>query len=444
MSVEALPCAWYGRKSVVKDDKDAESILVQRMKCDEYCATRQPEPWLIVPELVYVDEGISASKGLYRPDFIRLISDIESGKVRRLVVREQARLSREDLELLLFLRTVTKYDVEVRDSHGREIKNDLQTKVKAMVDTDYAASVRQNAIEHQEYVAASGRAPGTAQRPYGYTKNYASVVEDEAKVLREMADRVLAGEPLYSIAKDLNARGVLKYTGNTWKTQDISKLLKRSENARIRTYKGEEFPNGQWPAIFDEDMYRRLRTALDTNEPFSTDTKVKYLLSGILVCGLCGVPLSAKNPSYWCNPNRGGCGKIVRNMLAVDEYMIRRTYEHIRRLPSPNADHTPVNETQEKTEKLQQERVDTLQARKDGVITLKDMAALVQDIDAKIKDLQRQAAQTYVKIPVDTADEFLNSGRDKQRAVIKRLYPMVGVNPTGRKGLRFHPDQLEF
>ncbi|MCG3754682.1 recombinase family protein [Amycolatopsis sp. Poz14] len=442
MSEEALPCAWYGRKSVVKDDKDADSIEVQRMKCDQYCETREPERWVITAE--YVDEGISASKGLYRPGFMRLIADIESGAVKRVVVREQARLSRDDLELLLFLRTVKAHEVEVRDASGREIKNDLHTKLKALVDTDYADSVKKNSTEHQEWVAVTGRPPGTGKRPYGYTKNYASVVEEEAEVIREMAKRVLAGDALYTIAKDLNERGTLKYTGNTWKTQDISLILKRSENARIRTYKGVEYPNGQWDEIYDEDTYRKLRLVLDENEPFSRNTKVKYLLTGVLACGLCGVLLSAKTDRYWCNPNRGGCGKVTRNMKAVDDYMIRLTYEHIKRLPKPNAEPVKEDTTQQEIELLQQERADTVQAKKDGVITLKDMSELVRDIDFKLKELQKHAAQTALTIPVDTAEEFLNSDTDRKRSVIKRIYGVVGLNPTGRKGKRFHPSQLEF
>ena len=50
---------------------------------------------------------------------------------------------------------------------------------------------------------------GWSLRPYGYDRidGRAVLVEDEAKVLREAADRVLAGQATYAVVKDFNARG---------------------------------------------------------------------------------------------------------------------------------------------------------------------------------------------------------------------------------------------
>ncbi|WP_410657859.1 recombinase family protein [Amycolatopsis sp. lyj-112] len=440
MSEEYEECGAYYRKSVVKDgDKEVESIDVQRMKCTDYGASREPIPWKIVTE--YIDEGISASKGLYRPDFMRMMQDIEAGTLKRLVVREQARLSREDFELHVFLRAVKKHEVEVRDASGREIKGDLLTKIKAAVDTDYADQVKKNSTEHQEYIAVTGKPPGTGHRPYGYTKNYANVIEAEAEVIRECVKRVTAGEKLYNIVKDLNKREIYKYSGKPWKSQDLSKVLNRSANAAIRTYKGEE-SKGQWPKIIEPEEYRDVKAILDKNEPYSETTARKHLLVGILVCGVCGVKLSAKNPSYWCNPNRGGCGKIVRNMKALDDYMIRRTYEHIKKLPKPS-DEPKQDDTETKIEKLEKEREELRETRSEVGMSFKDFHYFATEIDNKIKALRKQQVKT-MPLPVDDAQSFLKAGTDKKRDTIRRLYPVVGVLPTGKRGRRFNPDQLEF
>jgi len=435
----AEPWWLYLRKSVVKDDKDAESINIQRERCTKYV---ESVGGYVAGE--FVDEGISASKGLERPDFNRMLRGIDDGTVKRLCVREQARISREAVELFVFLRQIEKAETVVRDSYGHEIKNDILTQIKGLFDADYARSVKRNSTERQESIAASGKPPGTGHRPYGYEKNYAAVIEEEAKVIRECAERVIAGETLYSIVKDLNKRGIRKYTGKTWKSQDLSKVLGRSENAGIRTYKGEETAKGSWPTILDEKTYRKVKEQLAKNTAYSTTTARKYLLSGILVCSLCGVKLSAKNPSYWCNPNRGGCGKVTRNLKAVDDYMLRRTYEYIKRLPKPSDE--PANakdDTEEKIAKLDADREEIMQAKKDGEISFRDWRELVADIDAK-KTALRKEQNKHEPLPVDDAQAFLEASIDKQRDTIRRIYPVVGVKPTGKKGTRFNPDQLDF
>lgn len=433
--VPMLEAATYLRKSVVKNDKDAESIDVQRVN-----NTKQAQSlgWTITRE--YVDEGISASKGLKRPAFNELIDNIENGNVKRVIVRDQARISRDELELLLFLKTINKHAVEVRDAYGVEIKNDLQTKVQNLVNADYVLQVSRNATQKKQENAAKGKRPGTGHRPYGYEKNYADIIPEEAKVIRGCAKRLLSGETLYGIVKDLNNRGILKYSGKTWKSQDLSKVLGRPENAALRSYKGEIVAKGDWPAILDEATYYKLAEKLEGNKAYSTTTVRKWLLSGILVCDLCGVKLSAKKPSYWCNPNRNGCGKIVRNMKALDDYMIRRVYEAIKLMPKVSDNKS--DDTAEKIEALQQERDETVQAKKDGLISLKDMADLVNAIDVKMKDL-RKTQNTREKLPVDDAESFLNATTDVKRATIARIYPVVGVKPVGR-GKKFNPDQLAF
>lgn len=440
-----LECGTYLRKSVVKDDKDAESIQVQWVNNTAFA---EKVDWHISDRFKFVDEGISASKGLERPDWLRMLEAIKSGQLKRLVVRDQARLSREDVELFIFLRTIEKYDVDVRDSYGRQIKNDLQTKVKGLVDSDYAKQISKNVREKKAYNASLGLHPKHRNRPYGYASGYEKIIPEEAKVLKEAAKRVLAGEKLYGIVKDFNDRGILKYSGKPWVSSDISKMLRRPENAGIRNYKGEEVAIGNWPCLWNSDQakaetyFRKLVAKLDDNEAFSSNTARKHLLTGILICALCKKKLSAKAPSYLCNQNRGGCGKVLRNKKALDEFMIELTYKAIKKLPDIN-DEPEVDTLQIEIDALEAEREETIQLKEAGEIDLRTMARLVAGLDTKIKGLRKTQVKR-VKLPVDDAESFLDATVDKQRTTIQRLFPVVAVKPTGRKGLRFHPDQLEF
>ncbi|GLZ43766.1 recombinase family protein [Actinokineospora sp. NBRC 105648] len=439
--METQTAATYLRKSVVKDDKDAESIQVQLHYNTKYARS---VGWDISPDLTFTDEGISASKGLERPDWLKMLEAIKSGKVKRIVVREQARLSREDIELFIFLKTIEKYSVEVRDSFGHEIKNDLQTKVKGLVDADYAKQVGINVQRKRQYNASLGKHPKHYRRPYGYTSGYESVVPNEAKVIREAARRFLAGETVYIITKDFNNRGIPTAQGKKWCTSGLSTVLGRAENAGLRTYKKEVVAKGAWPTIIDEKTYQAIIAKLSGNAPYSTVTARKHLLVGILVCGLCQTRLSAKESQnrYWCNPSRGGCGKIGRTMKGIDAFMIKLTYEAIKRLPAVENISQP-DDTDDRIEALQIEREETVKAKKDGLLDLRTMIELTQDIDAKIKNLRGSQVKSQ-PLPVNDADAFLNATTDKKRATIKRLFPVVAVKPAPSKGARFKPDQLEF
>ena len=61
--------------------------------------------------------------------------------------------------------------------------------------------------KHEE-IAASGKVSGGGSRPYGYEADKVTVRAAEAAIVEECAQRLLAGEPVRSIARDLNERGV--------------------------------------------------------------------------------------------------------------------------------------------------------------------------------------------------------------------------------------------
>lgn len=441
--MSTLEAAAYLRKSVVKDDKDAESIDVQWDNCKK---SSDGFGWHVPDHLKFVDEGISASKGLLRPDWLRMLALIEAGKIKRIVVRDQARLSRADIELFIFLNTIEKYDVEVRDTSGRQIRDDLQTKVKALVDHDYAKTVAKNVKEKKKYQAEQGQHQKHRHRPYAYTAGYEEMIESEAKVLREAGRRYLAGEGLFGITQDFTARGIYKYSGKRWTTSDLSKLLGRPEYAGIRRYDGEEVAVGNWPCVWDKDQkkaeayYRKLKAKLDANKPFANTTARKHLLAGILVCAECAVTLGGAAGKYACKKYRGGCSKVSRDMKALEKFFIDLTYEAIKQLPKVD-EATEVDSTEDEIAKLEAMIEETRAAYKAGDISLTDFVDVRKDADVKIKELKK--AEAKIELPVDDAEAFLKASVDKQRATIKTMFGVVGVKPSG-KGVRFNPNQLIF
>jgi site-specific DNA recombinase len=204
------------------------------------------------------------------------------------------------------------------------------------------------------------------EEPYGWKRVDGRDVLDpvEAAVVREIADRLLAGESVKAVTDSLNERGITppydearrrKIAENQGKTFDpasvrwsrvtVRHLALRERNAGLRRHQGQVIGKGDWEPIFDEDTHKRLRALLtDPARHVTTGSAYRYLLTGIARCGKpdCGAPVRLilgprtrggrreKRRSYVCSR----CHGISRDQGAVDRLITRLTVEF---LASPKA-----------------------------------------------------------------------------------------------------------
>ena len=171
------------------------------------------------------------------------------------------------------------------------------------------------------------QAAATGGRAYGYD-NQRHPVEPAASIVRELFKRHAEGESMLSIASDLNARGISS-PGAAWKRKSrrvdgrsalhaifhneiyIGRLIwNRSEwikdpdtGRRIR----RERPRSEWIvheipalAIVDRDIWDGVQRRLTARaESYARPGKHhgghrRFLLSGLLECGLCGAKMIIK------------------------------------------------------------------------------------------------------------------------------------------------------
>ncbi|HCQ63702.1 MAG TPA: recombinase family protein, partial [Rhodobacteraceae bacterium] len=86
-------CAIYTRKSSEDGlEQEFNSLDAQREACAAFIASQKIEGWVLVPD-AYDDGGLSGGT-LERPGLQRLMADIRSGKVDRIVVYKIDRLTR--------------------------------------------------------------------------------------------------------------------------------------------------------------------------------------------------------------------------------------------------------------------------------------------------------------------------------------------------------------
>jgi len=231
--------------------------------------------------------------------------------------------------------------------------------------------------------------------------------ESEADVIREMARRVLAGEGVSAIARDVTARGWLTPAGAEFSHDTVRKMLARPRMAGL-------MPDGQgkaaWEPVLDRPTWERVRLVLGARAKrfgYATNAR-RWLLSGIAVCGAphgdgeCGAPMQVK-PSkgrgrkeyasgYACT--RKGCGKAYRSAPHLDAYVSGRV---VARLANPfnPAGRPPAEDRAAEWAILQRERDDTDALLADYTASAgraRSLAARLDQVDARMAELRERDA----------------------------------------------------
>ena len=314
----------YVRQSL---DKSGEGLGVarQEQECRRLCKYRK---WSVAE--VVTDNDRSASVGV-RPGYRQLIKMIENGDVDVVVVLRVDRLLRKlvDLEELIELteRTGVKIatvegDLQLDSASGRMMGRMLAVVARAEIETK---SARQKLANKQR--AEAGR-PHGSRRTFGYEDDNVTIREDEALVLKEMAVRFLNGWSYRRISEYLNAQDIRTAEGRQFFPITVRNMLIRKKYAGIRSYEGVDY-KGQWPAIFDENMWARIQYKYRDRRRAAGNMPIarKYLLTGFLFCGKCGSQLNGatkrdnpKRPlrnTYQCLS--GGC--VTRNAPALEHFL---------------------------------------------------------------------------------------------------------------------------
>lgn len=449
----------YYRKSLGDD------FNTQIMRCDQY----ESKMGLTLDtslgdEGIYQDKSISGGRE-DREGYNRLLKDIITGKLegKLIVARDQERITRGKSSFFEeFTYNCERSGVRVFEATtGREIKDDVTSGVLAVVARQDRKRVAVLQAGRREWHALEGHPPTGRDRRFGYTKGYTHIIWEEAKWWRRIRHWIKAGRSLRSICKALKSNNVRRVHGGWFDATHISSMMKAPEYAALRTFArdlevdgvaipaGRPVAKGQWPAICTKDEHKDLVKILSKNKSWSNDHdhKAKYLLIGILVCDECGTKMTSAYPNeygriYRCDGQKaGGCGKVARNMEAVDAFILKLTYEAMKRLPK-KTEKTAKDDTPKRIATLDTRIKQARDAYKAGKIDIDDYSDIKADLQGQINELKK--FKKAEPLPIDDAEAFLKSDdMDKQRDTIRRLWPRIGVKPAG-KGYKFDRDQLVF
>jgi DNA invertase Pin-like site-specific DNA recombinase len=328
----------------ISSDREGDNLAVSRQLAD--CrALAQRRGWEVVEE--YVDSDISAYKGKRRPSYARLVEEIEAGLIEAVIVYHADRLHRHPRELEDFIslceRTKTKMATVSGDVDLSTHEGQLMARIMGAVARKESDDKSRRISRKHEEIALAGRPSGGGTRPFGYESDHRTVRPAEAAVIRECAERALAGDSMRAICTDLSERGIETARGGTnWNPSALRRMLMSGRISGQREHKGEIVAKAEWEAIITPAQTQRLRAKLGDPDRRTNRSARRHLLARLLRCGLCGSKLVSRPRSdgtdrYVCasGPASGGCGKVAINADPLELYVVEAV---LHRLDSPELD----------------------------------------------------------------------------------------------------------
>lgn len=425
----------------------------------------------------YSDNDLSAYSGRPRPEYRRLLGDMEAGRVRSVLCWHTDRLHRSPTELEEWIAVAEPRGIAVHTVKAGLL--DLSTPSGRMT-ARITGAVARHESEHRgervrskrEQLARGGQFLGGA-RAFGYASDGVTVIPAEAEAVADGTRRVIRGESLRAVARDWNTRGLTTpRAGKPWTPSGVREALIRDRNAGKLVHRGRVVGDASWPAIVSEDEHRAVVAVLSSPERRnSPGNQPRWLGSGLYLCGQCGAGMrvgtsgQAWAPAYRCLAKRvkGDDGRTIRHPVrgaeAVDELISGLLVERLSRpdaaevfapAPPPDAD---VAGLRAELDRLTAEREALAERFADGRITLK-MLDLANDtarerqaaVEAELGRSQAAPSPAYELASADDVRAaWAAADLDVRRAVLVDLMQVtiLPVRP-GRKpgGAYFDPESV--
>jgi site-specific DNA recombinase len=328
---------------------EARSVESQEAECRAVCARNG---WKVADVLVDNDRGASRYSTKDRPEYKKLSKFLKAGDV--LVTWEASRAQR-DLAAYVSLRDLCaergvfwSYSGKLHDLTQGDAR--FSTGLDALLAEREAEQIRERVLRGKRAAALAGRPAG--RPPWGYrrqidpqtgkTVNW-EIDPIDGPIVLDVIKRTLAGESLWCIVRDLEARGieprqVQKNAANSWRPQPLRVTISSPSYAGLRTHQGEVIGPGTWEAMISREEHERLVATL--RDPARRTThrgpEPVHLLTGIAKCGVCeGAmrffgPKSLKTPTYLCET-----ASCVRRRADLVDLLVTETL--IKRMEKPDA-----------------------------------------------------------------------------------------------------------
>lgn len=445
--------------------RDPEGLRAGVERQEEDCRALAKRQGLTVVD-VFTDNDTSAStlKRKARPAYDAMLHGARTGQFQTIIAYSNSRLTRRLMELEDLIR--------LHEKHGTIITtvvsgtDDLSTadgrmvaRIKASVDSAEAERTSERLRRAMEQRAARG-APWQGPRVFGWESDRVTAHPVEAPLIREAARRILDGSSLNSIAAEWRAAGIKTAPGGQWTHTAVGRILRKPRLAGIQTRHGEIMLDGtgqpiigQWEPIMDRDEFDRLQVALQrrSRQGGTFHGHRKYLLSGIVRCGVCGARLygmpTPRGYAYSCQREGSGHSCTIQgpktDALVTALAMARMATVDL----NAEADDAPQEPPAEdaRLARIPQLIAELLDAFNAGQLSGPIVFPQIKRLEEERVTLEAQRSErikaTATPTPVNV-EQFTSLDMERQRAILESLLDAVVVAPAKRRGEPWTPGRI--
>ncbi len=351
------PVALYARVSSDRQDVDL-SIAAQLRALRDYAKANGCS---VARE--YIDEAESG-RIANRPQFREMIEEGSrtNAPFQVILVWKFSRFTRKREHAVAFksmLRRKGIRVVSITEHSDDSPTGKLMEAIIESVDEFYSENLAQEVVRGMREAASRGFFMGSTA-PYGYRRIKVSdgirerpLLEPDpatAPIVRDVFESSLKGDGLKEICRGLNVRSITM-NGRRWYRGGLHYLLTNEAYLGIavwgRTSKGGHTPDpvrveGAWEPLVSKDLFDGVQQALKARGPaVQSPARVgsKFLLSGLLRCGVCGKPYvghgakSGQYGYYVCatlhREGAGTCQARYLSALKVEDFIVDKIRERI-------------------------------------------------------------------------------------------------------------------
>ncbi len=505
VEIEGLICGLYARKST---DEQMDSTRVQIREARRYVESKGAT---LADDCIFIDDGASRAEFVNRPQLWKMVDAAKAKQFSVLIIRDESRLGGDMLRTGLLIQDLVEAGCRiVHYISDEEVRFDDSTSRLITTLRNYAAEIEREKIAsrtHEHLVGKARKGKCAGGRVYGYDNvpvvakttdgdeqrvfvEYA-INEEQAAVVRRIFELRAEGEGYRAIARILNREKVPspragKRGTGSWGYSSV-RVISLNEryrgfipyNRQKKTYRGGtkvrvERPKDEWlmvPAphlqIVDDELWERAAA----RRPRSRTTKKrlgrppKYLLSGILRCGLCGGPMQIVNTkrgsksikAYACAWRRNRGPEVCKNprrrpMDLTDAEVTGHIRERLERYDLVDSLMAMVRRELEAALGHKSAELDELRAEQgklreetsrlsDAIAAGGSLAALIaaledrerqlRAVDAKLErlgseepvDLRIRRIEAQIRQRLDELGSVFSENRTAARPILEQLFP---------------------
>ena len=353
--------ALYCRLS--QDDKqegDSNSIINQKKILKKYALDRG-----YTNIQFYIDDGVSGTT-FNRAGFQSMIADVETGKVKRVIVKDMSRLGRDYLQVGMYTEIFfPEHDVHfiaVNDGVDSNQEDNEFTPFRNIINEWYAKDTSKKIRAVKRSKGMAGEHIGS-HPPYGYMKNPENkkewiIDEEAAEVVREifrlcvegygptriahiLTKRKILCPTYYALEKGGKPRTALPADKYTWNGPVVAKILDRMDylghtvnfKTHVKSYKVHKTiynSPDQWKvfegtheAIIDKETFEIVQK-IRAGKRRPTRMGEMPMFSGLLYCADCGSKLTFhREVSQVAEKHYYACGNYRSNTANCTMHYIR-------------------------------------------------------------------------------------------------------------------------